>query len=315
MVAMVAESTRSVNSRSSGASTPGVPKSQVTPAGVPTHRYKYRLRFRKGGDLRLVSHHDLMHVFERMMRRAALPICYSQGFHPQPRMVFALSLALGVTGANEVLEIELTELLDPEHLLDRLARQAPPGLEIRAVVRLEGKSSSLVRRALYCLPLELRSKDMTYAGAVSEATDDFGRLIAGLSERCRRLLEQPHLWVQRSRPQPRRLDIRPYLHGLHVHGGKLDMDVLVTPTGTARPEEYARLLGLDLLLEAGAVIERRDLEMMDETAEPFSQTSANPKLRPDKEEEAVQQLPRSAPRPAPAARPTALLPGPLSFDS
>ncbi len=83
-------------------------------------RYKYRLRFRKGGDLRLVSHHDLMHVFERMLRRAGLPIAQTQGFHPQPRMVFALSLALGIGGANEVIELDLTEVLEPAALQTRL---------------------------------------------------------------------------------------------------------------------------------------------------------------------------------------------------
>src|SRR5438128_9693697 len=87
-------------------------------------RHKYRLRFGKGGDLRLVSHHDLMHVFERMLRRAQVPVAHTQGFHPQPRMVFALSLALGIAGTNEVLELELTEALEPDQLQTRLAHQA-----------------------------------------------------------------------------------------------------------------------------------------------------------------------------------------------
>src|SRR3954454_12458095 len=94
-------------------------------------RSKYRIRFRKAGDLRLVSHHDLMHVCERMFRRAALPIARTQGFNPRPRMWFALSLALGVLGANEVLELELTEALEADEVRDRLAAQAPPGFEIQ----------------------------------------------------------------------------------------------------------------------------------------------------------------------------------------
>ena len=55
---------------------------------------KVRIRFRKSGDLRLVSHRDLMKCFERILRRAALPIHVSQGFHPMPRMVFGMPLAL-----------------------------------------------------------------------------------------------------------------------------------------------------------------------------------------------------------------------------
>src|SRR5437879_1087026 len=132
MVAMVAEPSQAASAASLEAGVPSVPSSCV-----PTPRVKYRLRFRKGGDLRLVSHHDLMHVFERMLRRAELPVAHTQGFHPQPRMVFALSLALGIAGTNEVLDLELTEALDFEQLGSRLAAQAPPGLEIRSVRRLD----------------------------------------------------------------------------------------------------------------------------------------------------------------------------------
>src|SRR5947209_16639371 len=117
MVAMVAEPSPRVNT----------PISQAVPTNS---RYRYRLRFRKEGALRLVSHHDLMHVWERMARRARVAIAHSQGFHPQPRMVFALSLALGIEGAREVLELELTERLESEALRERLAAQAPPGLEV-----------------------------------------------------------------------------------------------------------------------------------------------------------------------------------------
>src|SRR5579871_5404355 len=90
-------------------------------AGPPD---KVRLRFRKGGPLRLLSHHDLMRTFERMLRRAALPFRRTQGFHPKPRLVFALSLPLGVVGGDEVVELELDQVLPPEEIHERLARQA-----------------------------------------------------------------------------------------------------------------------------------------------------------------------------------------------
>ena len=70
---------------------------------------KIRLRFRKDGDLRLISHHDLLRTFERMLRRAAIPFHSTQGFNPKPRLVFALSLALGIIGHEEVVELELDE--------------------------------------------------------------------------------------------------------------------------------------------------------------------------------------------------------------
>src|SRR5438034_10961603 len=93
-------------------------------------RDKVRIRFRKAGDLRLVSHHDLMRCFERMLRRAELPVHRTEGFHPKPRLVFALSLGLGIVGQEEVAELELDAELPPEEVRDRLAGQTPAGLDI-----------------------------------------------------------------------------------------------------------------------------------------------------------------------------------------
>ena len=93
---------------------------------------KIRFRFRKSGDLRLLSHLDLARCFERMLRRADLPFKSTLGFHPTPRMVFALSLPLGVVGDEEVLELELLQPDDTEAIRDRLNRQTPGGLDFHA---------------------------------------------------------------------------------------------------------------------------------------------------------------------------------------
>src|SRR5918912_3427909 len=107
---------------------------------------KLRIRFRKGGDLRLISHHDLMRCFERMLRRAALPFHSTAGFNPKPRLVFALPLPLGVVGCQEVAELELDAVLPPEEVCARLARQAPPGLEILTARRIDAKTTAHPRR-------------------------------------------------------------------------------------------------------------------------------------------------------------------------
>src|SRR6184192_1420855 len=99
-----------------------IPAAAPAASGPPD---KVRIRFRKAGALRLLSHHDLMRTFERMLRRAELPFRSSQGFHPKPRIIFALSLPLGVAGLEEVAELELDELLPAEEIQNRLERQAP----------------------------------------------------------------------------------------------------------------------------------------------------------------------------------------------
>src|SRR5207253_3923437 len=98
------------------------------PPEQPRPFTKVRFRFRKSADLRLLSHHDLMRTFERLLRRAEMPVRQTRGFHPKPRLVFALSLPLGVVGCEEVGELELDEPLAPEEVHARLARHAPPGL-------------------------------------------------------------------------------------------------------------------------------------------------------------------------------------------
>jgi len=216
---------------------------------------KYRIRFRKGGDLRLLSHHDLMRSFERMLRRAALPFRSTEGFHPHPRLVFALSLPLGVIGAQEVVELELTEDLPGDDVLARLCVQAPPGLELLSINSVAPRVTAQVCRVVYRLAVP----------------PDRG---AAVSAACAALLRQPECWVERSRPQPRRVDIRTYLIDLRLNNDALEIDLSVTPTGSARADEVVALLGLTELFEAGAVLERTVLEIQDEQAQAVREPAA-----------------------------------------
>jgi radical SAM-linked protein len=218
---------------------------------------KFRFRFTKSGTLRLVSHHDLMRCAERMLRRAAVPFKSTAGFHPTPRLVFALSLPLGVVGRDEVVELELTEPRDGAELLATLNAQAPAGLTFTRVAAVPMKSTARVRRAVYELPLPPERAEPVRAAAVA-------------------LLAEPKVWVERLRPSAKRLNIRPFVRGLRVEGGsgdesagrptpRLVLDLWVTQDGTARAEELLRALGCADLLDAGAVLERAAIEIRDET--------------------------------------------------
>jgi radical SAM-linked protein len=210
---------------------------------------KVRIRFRKAGDLRLVSHHDLMRCFERMLRRADLPFHTTQGFNPKPRLVLALSLALGIVGHEEVAELELNHELPPEEIHTRLAKQAPPGMEILSVRRIAPGTTAHVSRVRYRIALSPHH-------------------VAGLPECVAALLAANELWVERTRPQPRRVNLRPYLEQIEVYPNALEIVIRVTPTGSARPEEVLVLLGLRDVLDAGTVLERSQLELEDEAHEP-----------------------------------------------
>lgn len=218
---------------------------------VPAARYpmvgeKIRFRFEKAGDLRLLSHHDLMRCFERMFRRARVPVKFTQGFHPAPRVVFALSLPLGVVGRNEVVELELTEPLAADDLRARLNAQAPAGLTLTAAAVVPPKATAMPWRMVYRMPLPADR-----VAAARAAADG--------------LLAADKVWADRLRPRPRRVNIRPYLRRLAADAGDLVMDLWVTPSGTARADELLRLLGVADVHAAGAVLERAELEIHDET--------------------------------------------------
>ncbi|MBA2725436.1 MAG: DUF2344 domain-containing protein, partial [Actinobacteria bacterium] len=92
---------------------------------------KYRLRWAKFGKLRFVSHHDEALIFERSMRRAGLPIAYSQGFTPHPKIAFGSGLPLGYGSEVELLDVELTESLDPAELIERFNGGLPHGFAVK----------------------------------------------------------------------------------------------------------------------------------------------------------------------------------------
>jgi radical SAM-linked protein len=225
-------------------------------------RDKVRIRFRKGPHLRLLSHHDLMRTFERMLRRADLPYRRSQGFNPRPRLVFALSLPLGVVGADEVVELELAQSLSVGEIEQRLARQSPPGLEIVSVGRVDPRASAQVRGLSYAV------------GVPAER-------IEALRARLAQVLAAVECWWDRTRPPRRRIDLRAWIRDLRLHEPSaqspdlftLEMDLRLTPNGTARPEEVLGLLGLADLLDAGAVCTRTRLELQDEPLPPTQKVS------------------------------------------
>jgi radical SAM-linked protein len=222
---------------------------------------KTRIRFRKSGALRLLSHHDLMRTFERLLRRSELPFHRSHGFHPKPRLIFALSLPLGVVGREEVVELELDEVIAPEIVRARLAQQTPPGLDILSARRIAVSLNAQVCRLAYAVPVP------------AERLPDLHR-------RAAELLAAPECWIDRHRPQSRqagrRLDVRSFLVDLPIYqpSGSLESAILemilhLTPAGTARPEEVMGLLGLKDLLDAGVVLERSRLELHDELPPSF----------------------------------------------
>jgi len=133
---------------------------------------KIRFEFHKVGELRFLSHLELMRALQRALRRAGLPLAYTQGFNPQPKVSVAQALAVGVEGLRELGEVELTSRVEPSDLLARWNRQLPPGLKMLRTweAPLHGPSlSARVRGAVYQIQLERNGWDRSTLAAIGGA--------------------------------------------------------------------------------------------------------------------------------------------------
>lgn len=200
---------------------------QATGNRRPDERYRWAFFYSVGGDLRFISHHDTLRMFRRAFARIALPLRFSQGFNPQPRMTIPLPRPVGVASDAEAIVVETTELIDPDDALKRLLDSTPSELRLTGVRRLETGEKLQPHTVRYRI----------------EASDS---QIEDLEDRRRRLLETKVVPVERKNPKNpggKTVDVRPYVRAIDLIDGAVEMTLLVTKTGTAKPAEIAALLG------------------------------------------------------------------------
>jgi len=91
---------------------------------------RLRLRFGRGEELKFLSHLDLMRLWERALRRAGLPLAYSEGFTPHPRIALAAPLSVGVTSEAELMDVFLSRWIAPDSFVAQAKKQLPQGLDL-----------------------------------------------------------------------------------------------------------------------------------------------------------------------------------------
>jgi radical SAM-linked protein len=204
------------------------------PSGHATQ--KIRFEFQKVGELRFLSHLELMRALSRSLRRAGIPLAFTQGFNPQPRLSLAQALAVGIEGRRELGEVELVQRMEPEALLTAWNRQLPPELKILRSweAPLNGPSLSAgVRGAVYHIQLAPNGWDTTILAAL------------GTTESCAAFLAQESIPVEATKKgQAVALDARPFLQEFVGAGGRgspgWQMQLRVGPAGSVKPAAVMR---------------------------------------------------------------------------
>lgn len=195
----------------------------------PTARTRVAFCYRVRGDVRFISHHDSMRMFQRALARAGLPLRFSAGFNPHPRISIPVPRPVGVASEAEVMVAEFADAVDADVALERLQAQMPEGVSLYAA-RLLG-------------PQERPAPEAVRYRWTPESID-----ADALAVRVRQFLSSDVVTVSRITDKSgaaRPLDVRPLVEHMEVRDGALEFVVRVTPTGTARPAEIIAALGLD----------------------------------------------------------------------
>ncbi len=127
----------------------------------------FRIIFSKKGSLAFISHLDLTHTFIRAMKRAGIPLKYSEGYNPRPKMAFGLPLSVGMEGENEILDVSLSKDTDCEVLLQMLRESLPGEIEIKSVSE-PGQKIKNIKYARYRVTFDGYEGDESVLNAVLE---------------------------------------------------------------------------------------------------------------------------------------------------
>ncbi len=211
---------------------------------------KLRIRYAKRGRLRFASHRDFQRAFERALRRARVPVAYSQGFTPHPKVSYAGAAPTGAASEAEYLEISVTQQCDPAAVAKALDEALSPGLDIVEVVTADHVS----------LADQLQASEWTI--------DLPGISREQLAAAVEAFLAEPALEVERlTKNGVRRLDARAAVVRMAVADSEPTLHIVVRhQTPTVRPDDIlAGLRQLAALPETSHIATRLAQGPLDET--------------------------------------------------
>jgi radical SAM-linked protein len=218
----------------------------ITPLG----KQRLRIHFTRDETLKYIGHLDMARTWQRIARRANLPLAYSEGFNPQPRLTFAAALPVGCTSDHEELDIVLSPPYAIDEVKVQLDRVMPPGMQVISIEEVALNAPAL--------QVQLQAAEF-------EITVEGEETIGLLPERVAQFLAA--IDVMRDR-RGKMYNLRPLVQTLSIEPAQDDRAAVLrsrlqaNEAGTGRPDELAAALGLD---PATVKIKRTKLLFLDKT--------------------------------------------------
>lgn len=193
---------------------------------------RVRITFTKQGALRYIGHLDLHRLWERAMRRADLPLAYSQGFHPQPKISLAAALPLGFSSRGEVLDVRLNEEVPVEDITSRLKDNLPPDIKVTEIKSVDERLPALQTQVL----------SAAYDVHLTESVDG-----SELKRKVESVMMAESIVRER---RGKSYDLRPLIEMMSVitqadGTAWLKMTLAAREGATGRPEEVLAALGIE----------------------------------------------------------------------
>lgn len=209
---------------------------------------RIRVTFGRGESAKYITHLDLMRCWERALRRAELPVAYSEGFSPHAQIAMAAPLPVGTTSDAELMDVFMAERTAPNMLLQQLAPQLPNGITTVSAEEVGMALPALqadVRFAEYLVDVASAGSDRAVEGEVWSLA--IGTDVEAAIERM--LAAERIPWEHKREDDVKSYDLRPQVASLELAsreggGARLRMRLKNDSSGSGRPEQVVAALGL-----------------------------------------------------------------------
>lgn len=188
----------------------------------------YRINYEVKGSLAFLSHLEVMRLWQRAMLRCHLPIAWTQGFNPRPKLSLGPARNVGVEGLSEYLDAEFDGLVKSAELIEKLNGILPEGvtvLKVREIPQGTKMLEAVINEAVY--------KVTFLNGIPADAAQKVADLLA--AEEC--------LYIRKSPKGEKEIDLRSYILGMEINGDDLMISVKAGTGGSLRVAELLAVLG------------------------------------------------------------------------